>query len=70
MDIFGQLYLLNCVPEVEVLVVHGDDDVGHDAGHVGQDPAGHLLGRDLDHLLGGPVARGFLEKSAESASKR
>ena len=44
------------VAEVEVLVVHRDDDVGHDAGHVRQDPAGHLLGRDLDHLLGGPVA--------------
>ena len=52
------------VAEVEVLVVHRDDDVGHDAGHVGQDPAGHLLGRDLDHLLGAPVSRGFPEESA------
>ena len=57
-------------PEVEVLVVHGDDDVGHDSGHVGQDPAGHFLGRDLDHLLSSPVAGGLLEKSAAGKNDR
>ena len=57
------------VAEVEVLIVHGDDDVGHDAGHVGQDPAGNLLRRDLDRLLGGPVSRGFPEESAAGSGR-
>ena len=31
------------VREVEILVVHADDDVGHDPRHLWQDPALHLV---------------------------
>merc|ERR1719348_2334572 len=43
------------VREVEILVIHADDDVSHDPWHLGQDPPLHLLAGHIDHLLRGPV---------------
>ena len=44
------------VGEVEILVVHADQDVSHDTGHLGQDPAVHLLVGNLNNLFSCPVS--------------
>ena len=44
------------VGEVEVLVVHADQDVSHNPGHLRHDPAINLLVGNLDNLLSGPVS--------------
>ena len=36
------------VAEVQEPVVHADEDVGHDAGHLGEDPALHLEEEDAN----------------------
>ena len=44
------------VGEVEVLVVHADQDVSHHSGHLRQHPAVHFLVGNIDDFLGRPVS--------------
>merc|ERR1711937_456899 len=46
---------MNPVGEVEVLIVHADQDVSHHQGHLRKDPALYLLVRNINNLLCSPV---------------
>ena len=61
---------VNPVAKVEILVIHGHDDVGENAGHVGQGPAFDLLGRNVDHFVRVPIAVVLLVESAFSDGKK
>jgi len=58
------------VGEVEILVVHADQNVSHHPWHLGKDPAFYLLVRNIDNLFSGPVALVCLVVAEHVGKKR